>query len=188
MKHTGEYCKQGQLYQRQLKAPLLLQRVRHRDLRARIYTVVFCKPPVRLCWYVLFYCVCFKGSSPSSVPELTSSRSTRPPNATGFPPANTLSPCPSSTMPAAASTASSAWVALRLEPTTHMSHRYTNTADIRHSVWTPSWIFVIIDVQASGAVCWRKGKVTKGQMGSKVEGIQTFHWLETGQRGVVGVL
>lgn len=54
-----------------------------------------------------------RGSSPSSAFELMSSRSTRPPNATGFRPANTPSPCPSSMMPAAASTASLAWAGLR---------------------------------------------------------------------------
>ncbi len=73
-----------------------------------------------------FIVVCFKGSSPSSAPELMSSRSTRPPNATGCRPANTPSPCPSFTMPAAASTASSAWAGLRWEA--------------QAMIWTSSWI------------------------------------------------
>lgn len=64
-------------------------------------------------FFVFFFLLCFKGSSPSSVPELMSSRSTRPRNATGCRPVNTQSPCPFSTMRPEMCTASSVWAGLR---------------------------------------------------------------------------
>lgn len=70
----------------------------------------------QVCFFVFcffFPVVCFKGSSPSSVPELMSSRSTRPRNATGCRPVNTQSPCPFSTMRPEMCTASSVWAGLR---------------------------------------------------------------------------
>lgn len=124
------------------------------------------------------FVVSFKGSSPSSAPELMSSRSTRPPNATGCQPANTPSLCPSSMMPAATSTASSAWAGLRWEPTTHMTthlHMHANSTSYVHithkhgiyqckaMIWTLSWIFLIIGVQARGCgCCFRGQKAMKG--------------------------
>lgn len=134
---------------------------------------MFYKPPVTLSYYVVF----FEGSSPSSAPELMSSRLTRLRNATGCQRANMLSPCPSSTMPAAASTASSAWVALRLVITQmHMHKCYLicsyQTLSVRETV-NDLDIFLIIFNNRWGQrhcvdVCWGKGKVTKGV------GIQAF--------------
>lgn len=53
------------------------------------------------------------GSSRSSAPGPTSSRSTPPPRGTGFLPVNTPSMCPSSTTPTATCTGSSVWAAPR---------------------------------------------------------------------------
>lgn len=57
--------------------------------------------------------VSLAGSSQSSAPGPTSSRLTLPPNGTGSRPANTLSPSPTSSMPLATCTGSSAWGAPR---------------------------------------------------------------------------